>query len=56
MSISSSICADYANKRKEIWTKKFRDIYKKATVTNANNALHEFMKLVKEIEEFKFVE
>ena len=54
MSISSSICADYANKKKEEWTEKFRSVYR--NVSNESDAVSGFMKLVKEIEDFKFVE
>jgi hypothetical protein len=54
MSISSSICADCANKKKEVWTKKFRSIYR--NVYKESVTVKEFMKLVKEIEDFEFVE
>ena len=54
MSISSSICADYANKRKEMWTEKFRKIYKKSS--SSDEAIHQIIKLIKEIEDFEFIE
>jgi len=54
MSISSSICADYANRRKKEWTEKFRDAYRKAG--NEKIAILEFINIVKEMEEFEFVE
>ena len=54
MSISSSVCADYANKRKEMWTEKFRNAYR--NMSNESNAVREFMRITKEIEDFEFVE
>lgn len=54
MSISSSICADYANKKKEVWTEKFREAFKKIPLDG--DLVHEFIEIVKEIEEFEFVE
>ena len=54
MSISSSVCADYANARKKTWTEKFRSIYK--SVYKESVTVKEFMKLVEEIEDFEFVE
>ena len=54
MSISSSICADYANKKKEEWTKKLRGAYR--NMSNESNAVREFVRITKEIEDFKFAE
>ena len=54
MSISSSICADYANKKKELWTKKFRKVFKETP--DKSDVVSEMLEIVKEIEDFEFVE
>lgn len=54
MSISSSICADYANKKKELWTKKFRSTFMNTAI--GDDVVSNFLDIVKEMENFEFVE
>lgn len=54
MSISSSICADYANKRKEIWVEKFRNAFRQTP--DQGDVIFEFLNIVEEMEDFEFAE
>ena len=54
MSISSAICAEYANKRKEMWTEKFRSAFMKTP--DKGDVVSNFLEIVKEMEDFEFAE
>jgi hypothetical protein len=54
MSISSAICADYANKKKEGWTEKFRNVFR--GINDPDEVVRQMLKVVKEMEDFEFVE